>query len=59
MDDWKKSIEGYLRQREELKLAVLFVDAQRDPQPVDAQLLDFLESEDVSQLAKLRWGWVW
>mmetsp|Transcript_7249 Transcript_7249/g.12253 ORF Transcript_7249/g.12253 Transcript_7249/m.12253 type:complete len:238 (-) Transcript_7249:303-1016(-) len=41
-DQWKKSIERYLGQRESLRLVVLFVDAQRDPQEADAQLLDFL-----------------
>ena len=30
-----------------LRLCVLFVDAQRDPQESDAQLLDFLEQCDV------------
>ena len=49
-DDWRKQIEAYMRRREELKLAVLFVDAQRDPQETDAQLLDFLEAEAKSTL---------
>ena len=44
-DDWKRQITTYLRKREALQLAVLFVDAQRDPQELDAQLLDFLEDE--------------
>ena len=51
-DDWRKQIEGYLRRREELKLAVLFVDAQRDPQESDAQLLDFLEAEGTNTLGE-------
>ena len=51
-DDWRKQIEQYLRRREELRLAVLFVDAQRDPQEADAQLLDFLESEGMSTLGE-------
>jgi len=49
-DEWRKQIEGYLRNREALRLAVLFVDAQREPQPADAQLLDFLEYEGMSTL---------
>lgn len=49
-DDWRKQIEGYLRRRSELRLAILFVDAQRDPQEADAQLLDFLEAEQVETL---------
>lgn len=49
-DDWRKQIEGYLRKRENLKLAVLFVDSQIDPNPLDAQLLDFLEAENIPTL---------
>ena len=32
---WRKSIEAYLKGREELRLAVLFVDAQREPQATE------------------------
>ena len=49
-DAWRKQIEGYLRRRDELGLTVLFVDAQREPQEADAQLLDFLESEGTPAL---------
>jgi GTP-binding protein len=49
-DDWRKQIERYLRRREALKLAVLFVDAQREPQDSDAQLLDFLEANELQTL---------
>ena len=49
-DDWRKQIEQYLRNRENLRLAVLFVDARIDPNPQDAQLLDFLESEGLPTL---------
>ncbi|KAL1510543.1 hypothetical protein AB1Y20_006846 [Prymnesium parvum] len=41
-EQWRKSIETYLTKREQLRLAVLFVDLQREPQEQDAQLLDFL-----------------
>ena len=34
-DDWRKQIERYLRKRDSLKLAVLFVDSQREPQESD------------------------
>lgn len=44
-DEWKKQMTIYLRKRESLKLAVLFVDCQREPQELDAQLLDFLEDD--------------
>ena len=47
---WQKSIEAYLKRREQLRLAVLFVDTQRDPQEADAQLLDFLEEYNVRTL---------
>lgn len=49
-DDWRKQIEGYLRRRENLRLAVLFVDSKIDPNPLDAQLLDFFEAEDIPTL---------
>ena len=49
-DAWRKQIEAYLRGRQELRLAVLFVDAQREPQTADAQLLDFLEYEGMRTL---------
>lgn len=49
-NDWRKQIEAYLRRREELQLAVLFVDSQRDPQEADAQLLDFLEVNQMNTL---------
>ena len=49
-DDWRKQIEAYLRSRENLKLAVMFVDSQIDPSPQDALLLDFLEAESIPTL---------
>lgn len=49
-DEWRKSVEAYLTGREALKLAVLFVDARRDPQETDAQLLDFLEAQRLRAL---------
>ena len=49
-DDWRKQIEAYLRLRDNLRLAVLFVDSQIDPNPLDAQLLDFLEAEGIPTL---------
>ena len=36
--------------RENLRLAVLFVDSKIDPNPLDAQLLDFLEAEEIPTL---------
>lgn len=50
LDKWKSGITAYLRHREDLRLCVLLVDAQREPQPMDAQLLDFLEEENVPAL---------
>jgi hypothetical protein len=37
-DDWRKQIQAYLRHRENLRLAVLFVDSQIEPRPQDAQV---------------------
>jgi GTP-binding protein len=49
-ETWRSQITAYLRRRSSLKLAVLFVDAQREPQEQDAQLLDFLEQTDLPTL---------
>jgi GTP-binding protein len=49
-DDWRRSIELYLKKREQLRLAILFVDAQREPQEADAQLLEFLEYYELATL---------
>lgn len=49
-ETWRAQITAYLRRRSSLKLAVLFVDAQREPQEQDAQLLDFLEQTDLPTL---------
>ena len=38
-----RNIKQYLTRREDLKLAVVLVDANVDPQEKDAQLLDFLD----------------
>jgi GTP-binding protein len=46
-EEWRASIGAYMREREALRLAVLFVDAQRRPQESDSQLLDYLESSGV------------
>eukprot|EP00747_Dinoflagellata_sp_TGD_P030623 gnl/TRDRNA2_/TRDRNA2_134764_c0_seq2.p1 gnl/TRDRNA2_/TRDRNA2_134764_c0~~gnl/TRDRNA2_/TRDRNA2_134764_c0_seq2.p1 ORF type:complete len:311 (+),score=36.03 gnl/TRDRNA2_/TRDRNA2_134764_c0_seq2:45-977(+) len=50
LDDWKRYITNYLRARQNLKLVVLFVDVQREPQESDGQLLTFLEFESVPYL---------
>ncbi|TNE92563.1 MAG: YihA family ribosome biogenesis GTP-binding protein [Deltaproteobacteria bacterium] len=36
---WKDMIEGYLGEREELRLVILLVDARREPQEMDGMLL--------------------
>lgn len=38
-DAWKPMIEGYLGTRETLKLVVVLVDARRDPQELDIELV--------------------
>merc|ERR1712137_564323 len=40
--DWKKQLAKYMRGRETLKLAVVFVDVRREPQDIDIQYLEFL-----------------
>lgn len=49
-DAWQKQITAYLKRREQLRLAIVFVDAQREPQEADAQLLDFMEAQDMRTL---------
>ena len=36
---WKGMIEGYLSERDTLRLVILLVDARRDPQSLDGELL--------------------
>mmetsp|Transcript_36938 Transcript_36938/g.69046 ORF Transcript_36938/g.69046 Transcript_36938/m.69046 type:complete len:351 (+) Transcript_36938:63-1115(+) len=48
MDKWKSGITAYFRHRQDLRGCVLLVDANVEPQPADAQLLDFLEEEKVT-----------
>ena len=38
-DAWRGTIEAYLRGRDRLRLVVLLVDARREPQELDGQLL--------------------
>lgn len=38
-DGWKPMIEGYLGERETLKLVVVLVDVRRDPQELDGAML--------------------
>jgi GTP-binding protein len=49
-DEWKESIERYLSNRASLRLVVLIVDARRDPQPMDGQLLYTLTELKVPSL---------
>jgi len=49
-EGWRTSIAAYLRQREALRLAILFVDAQRAPQESDGLLLNYLETNEVPAL---------
>lgn len=48
--DWRLQIGGYLRHRDNLKVAVVFVDPNVPPSEKDAQLIEFLEAEDVPVL---------
>ncbi|MFK7930442.1 MAG: ribosome biogenesis GTP-binding protein YihA/YsxC [Myxococcota bacterium] len=41
-DAWKPMIEGYLGRRETLKLVVVLVDARREPQELDLELVSGL-----------------
>lgn len=46
-DAWKEHIERYLAERDSLVLVVLLVDARRDPQPMDGQLIDGLDQAGI------------
>lgn len=47
MEAWKTWIEAYLAEREPLSLVVVLVDARRDPQSLDLQLMDALHQLEV------------
>eukprot|EP00962_Isochrysis_galbana_P027143 scaffold8498_cov105-Isochrysis_galbana.AAC.3 len=49
-EEWRRNVEAYLRSRENLRVAVVFVDSQREPQQVDAQILDFLVYNEIPAL---------
>ena len=49
-EDWRALIGSYVQQREELRLAVLLIDAQRNPMNSDKVLLDFLQAEGMPSL---------
>ena len=47
---WKHHIEAYLSEREALCLVVVLVDARRDPQDSDGQLIDALAGVEIPVL---------
>ena len=47
---WKDVIEGYLADRDALRMVVMLVDARREPQPMDGQLLYALTEAQVPAL---------
>ncbi len=47
---WKDVIEGYLADRDTLRMVVVLVDARREPQPMDGQLLYALTEARVPAL---------
>lgn len=53
-DDWRRNIEAYLKKREQLRLALLFVDSQREPQEADAQVLPSIFVEHAKSLRMRR-----
>ncbi len=50
MDEWPRFIEPYLQKRTSLALCIALVDANVPPQKSDAQLLDFLRSQEKNVL---------
>lgn len=51
--DWGRHIEGYLRDRPQLRLALLLLDIRHDPRPEDAQLLAWFRSVELPCLLVL------
>ena len=49
-ETWKEMIETYLGEREALKLVVVLVDARRDPQEMDGQMIWALREADLPLL---------
>ncbi len=43
-EQWKRMVETYLSQRDELRAVVLIMDIRRDPEDEELQLMDYLES---------------
>lgn len=49
-EEWKGLIERYLANRPDLRMVVVLVDARRDPQDMDAQLIDALAEMEIPTL---------
>jgi len=49
-ENWKHMIEEYLAKRKRLKLVVVLVDARRDPQTLDGQLVASLQEAEIPVL---------
>jgi len=50
---WERMVGGYLAGREPLALVVVLADLRRDPTPLDAQMVRWLEEADVPGLLVL------
>lgn len=45
--DWKKMIDGYLRNRQNLASVFVLVDSRHEPQPIDLEFIQWLGEEGV------------
>jgi len=46
--DWQHLIEGYLANRDNLKLVILIIDSRRDPREEEAQFADWLKLNNIT-----------
>lgn len=44
---WQRMMEGYLEGREELRLALVLVDGEIGPTPLDEQMLEWLDAKEI------------
>ena len=47
LDKWRRMIDEYLDDNERLRLVVVLLDARREPSPLDDQLVEYLEAQDI------------
>ncbi len=47
VDKWRRLVEGYITERDPLKLVILIIDSRHGPKATDRQMLEWLTAYDV------------